>query len=241
MSGAIYVQNSQNKKLAGSERVDTTYAAIKATCPNTCSLKNEGCYAQLSFVGITNSRLNKQSEGKSALEVARYEANAIDNSYDGHGIPEDTNLRLHVSGDSRTVKGSRLINSSVGRWRKRGGKNCWSYTHAWMNVHRSVWSHVSMLASVSNVEEAALAREKGYAPAIVVSQFTNSKVFKLPGSEIKFIPCPAQTNPGGKQVGCSDCKLCFNADRLFKDNFGIAFEAHGVKKNSIKRKLNVIQ
>lgn len=241
MNGAIYVKNSQNSKISGSERTDSTYASIKATCPSTCSLKNNGCYAELSFVGKTVNRLNKEADSFSALQVAKAEANAIDNAYNGNRIPANTNLRIHVSGDSRTVKGSKLINSAVGRWRRRGGSNCWSYTHAWMNVPRSIWSHVSILASVANVTEANLARQKGYAPAIIVSEFTNTKAFKLPGSDIKFIPCPAQTKPAGKQIGCSDCKLCFNADRLFRDNFGIAFEAHGVRKNIVKRQLNVIQ
>lgn len=241
MNGAIYVENSENSKISGSERVDSTYASIEATCPSSCSLKNDGCYAQLSFVGITSSRLNKEAVDSTALEVARAESKAIDNAYKGKHIPYATNLRIHVAGDSRTIKGSKLINSAVGRWKKRGGTNCWSYTHAWMNVHRSIWSNVSMLASVANVKEAELAREKGYAPAIIVGEFTNSKAFTLPGSDIKFIPCPAQTQPGGKQIGCSDCKLCFNADRLFRDNFGIAFAAHGVRKNNIKRQLNVVQ
>jgi hypothetical protein len=241
MNGAIYVKNSENSKISGSERVDSTYASIEATCPSSCSLKNDGCYAQLSFVGITSNRLNKEAVDSSALEVARAEAKAIDNAYKGKRIPFATNLRIHVAGDSRTVKGSKLINSAVGRWKKRGGANCWSYTHAWKNVPRSTWSNVSMLASVSSVKEAEAAREKGYAPAIVVGEFTNSKAFTLPGSDVKFIPCPAQTEPGGKRVGCSDCKLCFNADRLYKGNFGIAFEAHGVRKNNIKKRLNVIQ
>ena len=124
--------------------------------------------------------------------------------------------------------------------KKRGGGDCWTYTHAWMNVHRDTWSHVSVLASIDKPEDAVEARKQGYAPAIVVSEFSSPKAFTLPGSDVKYIPCPAQTSPGGKEIGCTECRLCFNADRLYENNFGIAFEAHGVRKNNVKRRLQLI-
>lgn len=239
MTVAKYVRNSKNSKL-GNLPVDSTYASIKATCPSSCELKDNGCYATLSYVNIVVNKLDKESVGLSTLEAARQEAKAIDQSYNGGKVPYNRCLRLHVSGDSRTVKGSALINSAVGRWKKRGGLDCWSYTHAWREVKRNVWKHVSMLASVATVQDAIKAREQGYAPAIVVAEFDSPKAFTIPGSNIKFIPCPAQTSPGGKEIGCTECRLCFNADRLYENNFGIAFAAHGVQQNKIKRKLIVL-
>jgi hypothetical protein len=240
MTVAKYVSNSQNSKL-GKRPVDGTYASIKVTCPNSCKLKDDGCYAKLSFVGMVVNKLDKMADNISAMEAARQEVNAIDNSYNGKKVPLGRDMRLHIAGDSRTVKGSKLINSSVGRWKKRGGGDCWSYSHAWRNVRRSVWSHVSMLASIDKPEEATHARAQGYAPAIVVGEFASPKAFMLPGSDVKYIPCPAQTQPGGKDIGCTECRLCFNADRLFEKNLGIAFAAHGVRKEQIKKRLQVIQ
>lgn len=237
MNGSIYVSNSGNTKIMGSKKVDATYAAIKSTCPDSCSLKNKGCYAQTSFVGMINQRMERRSRGASPLDVARAEAKAIDNAYDGGQVPVDRALRLHVAGDSRTLAGTRLINNAVGRWKKRGGGKVWNYTHAWKHVPRQEWSNVSTLASVSNTKEVAEAREHGYAPAIVVATHLSEKAYTLPGSDVKFIPCPAQT----REVGCSDCRLCFDADRLFEGNFGIAFAAHGINKNAIKRHLTVIK
>lgn len=235
--GAIYVSNSGNTKIMGSKKVDATYASIKSTCPNSCSLKNEGCYAQTSFVGMINKKMERRARGKSSLEVARAEAKAIDMSYGGGKVPTDRALRVHVAGDSRTLAGTRLINNAIARWKKRGGGKVWSYTHAWAHVPRNEWSNVSILASVANVGEVAAARAQGYAPAIVVAEFASAKAFVLPGSDVKWIPCPAQT----REVGCTDCKLCFEADRLLKGYFGIAFAAHGVYKGVIKRRLQVIQ
>jgi hypothetical protein len=237
MNGAIYVSDSGNTKIMGSKKVDATYAAIKNTCPNSCSLKNEGCYAQTSFVGMVNLRMERLAAGDSALSVARAEAKAIDVSYNSGVVPQGRALRIHVSGDSRTVAGTRLINHAVDRWKKRGGGDCWSYTHAWKHVKREEWSHVSILASVSSTNEVAEAKQQGYAPAIVVSEHPSEKAYLLPGSDVKWIPCPNQT----RGVGCTDCRLCFNAERLHQGNFGIAFAAHGINKASLKRKLNVIQ
>lgn len=237
MNGAIYVSDSGNKKIMGSKKVDATYVSIKASCPKSCPLMGEGCYAQLGPVGIHTARLDIEAEGFTALQAARAEASAIDGAYNGGAVPAGRDMRLHVAGDSRTIAGTRLINNAIGRWKKRGGGDCWSYTHAWKNVSRDEWNNVSMLASVSNVTEAAEAREQGYAPSIVVPEHPSDKAYTLGNSDTKWIPCPAQT----RGVGCSDCRLCFNADRLHKDNFGIAFAAHGVKTSALKKRLQVIQ
>lgn len=236
MKGAIYVSDSGNTKIMGSRKVDATYTSILHSCPDTCDLKDKGCYAKLSYVGMVNYRNERRARGASPLEIARYEAKAIDDSYNGKKVPEGRFLRLHVAGDCRVRKGADLINNAIKRWLNRGGERVWSYTHAWMNVPKSRWSNVSMLASVDNVSQVAEARNNGYAPAIVVPEFTSDKAFKLDGCDTKWIPCPAQT----RKVGCSDCKLCMRSDWLYQSNTGIAFEAHGAKRNSLKRHLTVI-
>jgi hypothetical protein len=241
MKGAIYVEDSKNTKLLGSKKVDSTYTAIKQSCPDTCALKDEGCYAQTSYVGMVNHRNERRAKGQSPLQVARSEARAIDESYGGGQVPQGRDLRIHVAGDSRTIKGTRSIVAAVSRWKKRGGGDVWSYTHAWRHVARKVWGDVSTLASIDKVEEASQARAQGYAPALVVPYHSSEKAYTLPGSDVKWIPCPNQTKPGGKEIGCTDCRLCFNADRLYKGNFGIAFAVHGVRKENLKRHLMVIK
>jgi len=238
MKGAIYVSKSENAKIAGSNPIDCTYVSIKRSCPDTCSLRdNKTCYAENGHVGFTVQKLDHRARGLSALQVARAEAKAIDDAYKGKEFPKGRNLRLHVSGDSRTIKGTRLLNKAIQRWKQRGGGSCWSYTHAWKRVPRIEWKDVSILASIERVEEALEARKQGYAPALVVPEHISDKSYKLPNSEIKWIPCVAQT----RNIPCSDCKLCFNADRLFEGGFGITFAVHGARKNSLKRHLQVLQ
>lgn len=232
MNGAIYVSDSGNVKLMGSQKVDATYVSIQASCPKSCPLMGEGCYAQLGNVGIHTHRLDEEAEGMTALDAARSEASVIDSSYKGGEVPSGRPLRLHVAGDSRTLAGTRIINNAVSRWKKRGGGDCWSYTHVWKTIPRSTWSNVSILASVTDTSEVEAAYQQGYAPAIVVAEHLSDKAYQLEGSDVKWIPCPAQT----RDVGCSDCKLCFNADRLHRDNFGIAFAVHGVRKETVKKR-----
>ena len=184
MRGVIYVQDSSNTKLSGSEKIDASYASILHSCPSSCSLKKNGCYATSSYVGMVNHRMQRRARGASALEIARAESQAIDQSYRGGKVPEGRVLRLHVSGDSRTIKGTRLINSAVARWKKRGRKNtAYTYTHAWANVPRHEWSNVSVLASVESTKQVAAARNQGYACAIVVAEHVSDKAYSMPDCE----------------------------------------------------------
>lgn len=239
MSAAIYVEDSKNKKISGRRRADATYVPVKQTCPKSCKLMGNGCYAVLSYVGIVNSRLTKKADNLSAVKVAKLEAQAIDNAYGGGPIPKYRDLRIHVSGDSRTIKGTKIINAALGRWKKRGGDSVFGYTHAWKHVPRNTWSNASVLASVDSIKDVIDARNAGYAPAIVVPDFTTSRAFKLSGSDTTWIPCPAETKD--KNIACADCRLCMKADWLFSTNRGIAFAAHGVQKEKIKKRLNVIK
>ena len=93
-----------------------------------------------------------------------------------------------------------------------------------------------MLASIDQTSQSYGARDQGYAPAIVVSEHVSEKAYYLAGSDIKWIPCPNQT----RGVGCVDCRLCFDSDRLEQQGLGIAFAVHGVRKDQVKRHLKVI-
>ena len=234
--GALYVEDSGNTKIIGSLKADATYASIQGSCPNSCALKEHGCYAQDGWTAMTVRRLDADAAA-SQSDVTVAEALAIDNSYAGGPVPKDRALRLHVSGDARTVKAARALGAAVKRWQKRGGGKAWTYTHAWRTVGRSSWSQsVSVLASVESPKQAAEVRRRGYAPALVVESHASDKAFVSHG--VRWIPCPAQT----RHVGCTDCRLCFDADGLFARRAGIAFAAHGsaVGKREVKKRLVVL-
>jgi hypothetical protein len=234
-----FVKDSKNSKIAGKYKVCATYAPIKQTCPDICSLKNEGCYAQLGHTGLHNSRLEQQFTGLSPEVIAVFEAGAIDAAFP-KGVPQDgarggRDLRLHVSGDCRTHPAAAIVSEAARRYVARGGGVVWSYTHAWRDVPKSAWAGVSVLASIERPEDAVLALSAGYAPAIVVPEFESNKAYLI--GSVKFIPCPAQTR---EDTACVDCRLCLNAEGLLSRNSGIAFAAHGVKTKSLKKHLTVV-
>lgn len=225
-------EKSSNKKLG--KKIAATYASVEATCPSTCKLKNNGCYAQLGFVGIYNSRLTKAAKkGRyNSLEISKMEAKLIDESFKGGAVP-GTSLRLHVSGDVRTQNGVRHLAAAARRFKARGGNKVWTYSHAWKKLPKPLWDGISVLASVDSTKEAAEALAAGYAPAFVVSEFESEKAYMVDG--IKGIPCPEQT----RGVPCEDCGLCMNADLLAKNQSMILFAIHGARKD--KFKLNVVR
>lgn len=99
------IKNSENRKLGD---MACTYLPIKHTCPSSCPLKDKGCYGQLSYVGMTNSRLESQTSHMKAYDIVRKEAREI--AAFGPKAKGKT-LRLHVSGDVRTSKAASLLRS----------------------------------------------------------------------------------------------------------------------------------
>lgn len=242
MKNAIFTEDSKNEKISGKYKIACTYVPIENSCSDKCQLKKHKiCYAKQSFVGMINHRLEQASKALTPIDIAKAEAKAIINSFKGKPIPQDgkfggRDLRLHVSGDSRTKAGTKILSFAAQNYINRGGGKVYTYTHSWHNQPRKQWGKISVLASLDNYKDAPKARALGYAPAIVVETFPSDKAFSLPESDVKWIPCPAQT----KDVSCVDCRLCFDADKLFERNVGISFASHGSGKKNI-RKLNVVK
>lgn len=210
------VTSSGNRKLGKSS---TTYAA-QASCPTDCVFLNAGCYAERGFVGIHLRNLNNHAVEVSATtqDVAEAEAKAIDEMDVVMGRP----LRLHTVGDCATDEAARTVSAAAERYIAKGGGRVWSYTHAWRIVNRESWGAVSILASCETPEDVAAAHKRGYATSIVIEEFEGKRRYETNGIEI--IPCPAQTKKG---VGCSDCKLCFDDQRLKGEEYTIGFAIHG--------------
>ena len=232
-NGAIYVSDSGNSKIIGSQKADATYVSIEGSCPGSCALRDSGCYAKYGRLGILQRRLDSEAIDTDANAA---EVTAIDQSYKSGAVPEGRALRLHVSGDCRTIKAARALASAIDRWQARGGGAAWNYTHAWRRVKRSHYGPISVLASCENSKQAREARRQGYAPALVVDHHpADGRSWIKHG--IRWIPCPAQT----REVGCTDCRLCFDADALFKRRAGIAFAAHGARREVVKRRLTIVK
>lgn len=216
-----------------------TYAA-QESCPTSCAFYNGGgCYAENGSIysGVTK-RLNDDARttGATAVDVAQAEADAIDQLDVVPGRP----MRLHTVGDCKTDEAARIVAAACARYIERGGGPVWAYTHAWRIVERASWEPVSVLASCETLEQVVLARARGYATALVVDEFRSDKLYEIDprqgrrrarpnsrtdhaGTAGVVLPCPQQT----RDVACSDCRLCMNADRLLAAGYSIGFEIHG--------------
>ena len=218
--------------------VCSTYVSIEATCPATCAFKKEtGCYVRAGATKRLSGDLDAGAKGLTADEVIRFEVQLIDKKYKT-GVPQDggrrgrdgRDLRLHVGGDITNDGQAGLLGAAAWRWRARGGGLVWTFTHSWRTVRRSAWGpDISVLASVERAEDIELARQQGYASAIVVDNFPSTKAFYLPGTTAKIIPCPAET---GNRT-CVECRLCLNSERRLARNTAIAFEAHGPGRSEV--------
>jgi hypothetical protein len=213
---------TKNRKIGD---IAATYLPIKQTCPNSCALKDNGCYAQVGYVGMWMMKLEAKMAGVSAYDIIRKEAREIA-AYGPYA--KGKILRLHVSGDARTTASVKLLAAAEKKW---DGK-VYTYTHAWRNVPRKAWGKISILASCESTGEAKEALKKGYAPALTVAFHPGDKAYMQDG--LKIIPCPQQT----RGVTCDKCRLCMNDAMLRDQSAVISFAVHGVRK---KRALTVIQ
>jgi len=225
----IATEKSENKKLGA---VSVTLASIKGSCPTTCPLQNNGCYAQDSFTGMMVRRMDNhvQDANLDASAVAHDEADAIDT------LTGKRPLRIHVAGDCRTNDAAQTVSAAAQRYSARRGPPVWTYSHAWRTVARDSWKDVSVLASCETPQDVADARQRGYAAARVVPEFQNGTRAWREG-DLTMIPCPEQA---GSAASCSDCRLCWNDQKLLARNAVICFSAHGSGTAKVKTTLTVL-
>lgn len=215
---AIAVENSQNSKTG---KMSATYATQK-TCPSSCPLRNNGCYAEKSFAGMTTRRLNETED--SAIEAAKQEAAAIDS------LTGKLDLRVHVVGDCATDEAAEIVAPAMLRHSAKHGKAAYTYCHAWRDVKHASWQGANVLASCDALSDVPTAKSRGYATALVVKKGTELfRRFKTTGKSAvaddqKLVPCPNQVS--AKKPQCVDCRLCFDAAKLRDMGVTIAFLEH---------------
>lgn len=219
MPSATLTARTSNAKLTSDPRrrpVSVTRAS-QSSCPASCPALGVWCYAEHGHAGLHARRL----EPAAPLDVATQEAAAIRASWPRDGRP----LRLHEVGDATTAECAELLAGAVADAQAEGAGPAWSYTHAWRDVPRAAWGHVSVLASCETADDVREAQSRGYPAARVVAEFES------PRRDSRGIPCPAQT---GAAPDCASCRLCMRADRLAAP---ILFAAHGSGARELREAL----
>lgn len=213
MKAITAIEISNNRKTG---LVSAVWAPTNATCPKSCPLKNNGCYAEDHPAARTVARCNAGAEGKTQLELAHEEATAIRN------MSGKRPLRLHVAGDFANIECTAIIDNAVAEYTAKHGQPVWAYTHNWCAIPRATFKNIGIMASCETPQQVTEARAMGYATALIVP----------PGETPRDVTMCRHTTHG---IQCDTCKLCMHPDKLKKP---IGFWPHGNRKKRVQRVVN---
>lgn len=212
------VEKSGDTKLSKTGNVSATWAS-QASCPNSCPLKTNGCYAEAGRAALSTRRLNERTDASAltgralTLEIARQEAAEI------LKLSGRRKLRVHAVGDCTDNDTAGIVGSAMVAHEAKHGKAAWTYTHAAADIDQAAWNGARVLASCQSVDEVRRFRSKGYGTALIVPPHPTNKIYDYQGERV--IPCPAQLN---KAVTCEFCTLCQRPDFLRDNKLSVGFE-----------------
>mgnify|MGYP000031054938 FL=1 len=206
----LYYSVSKGNSKTGSMRL---VRSPRSTCPDACSLKNNGCYAE-NFP--MNYAWNKQDTQGISWESAMTLVKAL---------PKSTLWRLFDAGDFESNDGVHISEQQViSLLTANRGKRGFGFTHYPVKKNVGILAFINdngftINVSANNMDEAIYAFTLGLPTTVVVP-----KAFPKKGwvDGVRIVVCPAQTI---KDVTCSRCKICQHRDR----DYIIGFRAHGAK------------
>lgn len=212
-----WIPRTKDKKTG---EVLVSYSPIES-CPDSCKLKEGGCYAwDLFYLKILSNRLTdgrtKPTLLKDALKKITVSAKIARHRVAGDIVGDV----METLQECKDIEEAGLIN--IG------------YTHAWRDEESQPLKQF-FRASCETVDEVMEARQMGWATTLIVPEGTEKTVI-LPNDEKAFL-CPAKVGVEGEvDVTCNTCTLCkVNEKTLSKT---VMFEVHG--NVSTLKKINKI-
>lgn len=208
---------SHNSK-TGTIAVSSTSAV---SCPDSCPLKKNGCYAEMSFAGIHWRKLDNPEYGYSWDEYcAQVKA-----------LPKHHKLRHNVAGDLPHNNG--FINAGMLGQLVAASKRiqAFTYTHHAVNPHNAELiksanrDGFTINLSANNLSQADEYKRLNIGPVVVLMPETCDKVTTTPAGNT-VIQCPATYM---EDMDCNKCIICANATRKAI----IGFPAHGAAKRKV--------
>lgn len=196
------------------------------SCPDTCQLKANGCYAKMSYVGIQWRQLDNGTHG---IEWDEFISELSK-------LPYDSIFRHNVAGDLPHVNGMidhhKIRDMVHGLYKKQG----FTYTHHVMNpwniaVLKKANKHgFTINASCDNLDQVDKAIKLGLPAATILPEDAGKTTITPAGNRV--ITCPATYD---ERVQCSNCgsgkPLCARADRTY----AIGFPVHGAGKKKAEK------
>ena len=192
----IATPKSNNRKTGPMAAI---YRPVGVTCPSSCPLLNNGCYAQRGPAAIHQ----KRSEEKTFTFEELIEK-----------MPCNVNIiRLNVTGDFLDENGNpdvAYINALRDAAKKNPNIIFYGYTHAWDILAKhfaDMPDNVHVLASVNNKEDAEKAKAMGWHYARVTSEYDRQD---------NEVYCPVDKAKKEKRkpnITCKECGLCFQQNK----------------------------
>ena len=196
------------------------------SCPDTCALKSNGCYAKMSYTGIQWRQLDKGTHGIEwdyfIKELSR--------------LPYGSIFRHNVAGDLPHDKGMldhHKIRDMVYALHKKQG---FTYTHHVVNPwNKAVVRKANSLGFTINVSCDSLEQvDKLYSsglPLVTILPEASDKVTTTPAGN-RVVTCPATYNDNVQCFNCGSGRpLCARADRAY----AIGFPVHGAGKKKAEK------
>ena len=196
----------------------------KDSCPASCPLKGNGCYAES---GPLLLHWNKVSTTSRGVDLDSFTA-AL------KSLPEGSCFRHNQAGDLPHTNG--LINAHalelIADACAERKLKAWTYTHHSVdNMNNTVMikrsNNVGLTVNISAHSQlhAVDVYRKGLPAVCIVPKDTQVNSWCNDG--VKFVVCPAQTKANKT---CAECKLCANASRACI----VAFKAHGTQAKKVE-------
>ena len=220
-----YNNNTSNSKIGKNKGIGTVMITADS-CPDTCKLKGQGCYAEAGFVGMHWRKLNKGETGTDWVGLAEQ----VKTKQPKSGV-----VRFGVAGDlpqhGRTgeINGN-LVGLLQGIF---SGLKVYGYTHHRQSPHNL--QIIQQMAangwfvnfSCDSLQDAVDTVKRGHSAVCVVPHTETRKRWHVDG--VPVVVCPAQTREG---MDCATCQLCMHERRCV-----VAFRAHGAKRKTVTQRL----
>jgi len=222
-----FVKKSGNKKTGF---MPVTYNS-RATCPDSCIFKNNGCYASAGFHTRLNwDKVTNKERGGTFKELLKNISS----------LKPGTIWRACVAGDIPANNKGAISRTYInGIIKANQGKRGYSYTHHKLDIGHNIQylkkaNNQGFTINVScETEDQADNVIKNNLPAVLVVKSTERRNAWTTKNGNKVLVCLAQTS----DKTCIDCKLC--QQRPSPNNkLIIAFKSHGNQAKKIDKILD---
>ena len=193
----------------------------KSNCPDTCSLKGNGCYAEQFRLGIAWKKdLEKGFMFNDLIKAIRK-------------LPKLTLWRHNEAGDLTQENGNIIESDLQDIIKANKDKRGFTYTHHVPNKHNAeLIKKANQEGFTINLSAETLSQADEYfsmnvAPVVTLLPIVADKVTYTPNG-VRVVKCPATYNDS---INCLQCAICQKPSR----NYIIGFPAHGTSRKKAEK------